>query len=154
MRKVLLLAAASLLSMSFTVRAQDAEAEREREAVRKAVETYLYAEDVEEKKRVSYDGAKIVSVDSDGRRIRETPLSASAKKVKGAKTMRSPQKIDAIDITNDAATVKVATEFMPTDANAAPLKHFQYISLLKVSGEWKIVGILMPVVTYQRPARN
>jgi len=151
-RRVFLLAAASLLCAGITARAQDAEAERERESVRKAVETHLYSEDVEEKKRVTYAGAKVLSVDSDGRKIRETPVSASAGKRRGAKTTRSPQKIVAIDVANNAAAVKVATEFMPADPADALPKHFQYVTLLKVNGEWKIVGILMPLTTLAKPA--
>ena len=134
--------------MLLPARAQEVEAEREREAVKRAVETYLYAEDVEEKKRVSYPEAKIISVDSSGRRIRATPLSTpAAKRPRGGKTTRSPQKIVSIDVTGDGASVKVATDLASWGQTAiAPQTHFQYISLLKLDGEWKIVSILMPTL--------
>jgi len=43
--------------------------------------------------------------------------------------------IGSIDLTNDAATVKVQTEF-------GSLRFTDYLSLLKITGEWKIVSKL------------
>jgi hypothetical protein len=134
-------------------RAQDAknDAERtdaEKEAVKRAVETYLYAEEGDEKKSPLSEDAKIHGVDASRSRVRVTPLSKpSGKRPKGAKTLRSPQRIVSIDVVNDGASVKVATDFTPDDKTDAADSHFQFIWLLKVGGEWKVVGILMPSTT-------
>jgi hypothetical protein len=54
------------------------------------------------------------------------------------------QKIVHIDAAEDAATVKVETDLSSGAAKIS--KHIQYLSLLKISGEWKIVSVLMPPV--------
>jgi hypothetical protein len=122
----------------------------EREAVRKAVETYLYAEDVDEKKPVSDAGARIFSADHARGRVNATPLSAPARKppkgAKAVKTARSPQRIASIEVFDDAASVKVSTDFTPDERGDEANTHYQLIWLLKVAGGWKIVGILMPHV--------
>ena len=66
------------------------------------------------------------------------------KLMKGAIEIHPAQKIVAIDVVQGAATVKVESEFAPFSAGEQPRKHFQYLSLLKLAGEWKIVGVLMP----------
>ena len=154
MCRVFLIAAALLLCMHLTAGAQEVDAEREKEAVKRAVETYLYAEDVEEKKRVSYPEAKIISVDSNGNRIRVTSISKPAGKMpRGAKMARSPQKIVSIDVAGDGASVKVVTEWESAGSPTLALpRHHQYISLLKLNGEWKIVSILMPTPAMPNPA--
>ena len=131
----------------FPVSAQDAKGDAEKEAVKRAVETYLYAEETDEKKSPLSDDAKIYDVDSARSRIKVTPLSKpSGKKPKGAKTLRSPQRIVSIDVVNDGASVKVATDFTPDDKTDGADDHFQFIWLLKVGDKWKVVSILMPSV--------
>ncbi len=149
----ILLAALLALGVSAQARAQDAggdDGAAEREAVRKVVETYLYAEYDDEKKSPIHPEAKIFSVDAGGKRIRFTTiLKTKARQPKGAKTSRSPQRVVSVEMVNDAAWVTVATDFTPEEPPNAPPEHIQYISLLKLEGEWKIVSILMPSV---RPA--
>ncbi len=152
MHKILLLITALLLPLSFSVEAQEAEAEVEKNAVRRAVETYLYAEEPEERKSVIHPKTKIYSLDRSGSRVTETPISTPARKPpKGATPGRvvSRQKVISIDLTHGGATVKVETDLSLSEAQYP--KHTQYISLLKVGGAWKIVSILMPVVQGRNP---
>lgn len=128
-----------ILSLCFfvSIKAQDTE----RVAVKRVVETYLFSED-DERKQTLYAEAKIFSTDTEDRKIEETRFSAK-KRVKGARIV-SLQKVVNIEIVEDAAVVKVETDLSSGD-NKIP-KHFQYISLLKVGGAWKIVSILMPKI--------
>lgn len=140
----LLFLALILASLSLTVKAQEAVDNKEREDIRKVVETYLYSEEPEERKSTLYPQAKIFSVNPDGNKVVETPVSKPAKKLPGRVKTNSRQKIVGIDITDDGAYVKVETD-LSSDAGQFP-KHRQYLSLLKIGGEWKIVSILMPPI--------
>ena len=132
--------------------AQEPAGGAESEAVRKAVETYIYAEDVDEKRPVSDAGAKIFAVDQSRGRVAATPLSSRPpKQPKGGRTLKSRQRIASIEVLNDAAAVKVSTDLTPDDPRDEANTHYQLIWLLRVRGEWKIVGILMPTPTL-RPA--
>lgn len=131
-----------LLSLPLASEAQEAKADKERDAVRQVVETYLYSEEPEERKRTLYAQAKVLSVDPSGSKIVETPISKPAKKPPGRVITTSRQKIVSIDLTEGGASVKVETDFS-SDGRLIP-KHLHYLFLLKVSGEWKIVSILMP----------
>ncbi len=114
-------------------------------AVKRVVETYLFAEYDDEKKSPIHPEAKIFSADSTGKRIKFTTiLKTKARTVKGAKTSRSPQRVVSVEVTGDAAWAKVATDFSPEGPKDAPPEHVQLISLLRLEGEWKIVSILMP----------
>ena len=64
--------------------------------------------------------------------------------MKDAISIPSTQRIVAVDVAFSAATVKVETEFAAFSAGEKPRIHFQYLSLLKVAGVWKIVSVLMP----------
>ena len=141
--KVLL---AALLALSCaSARAQESGGGAEKEAIKRVVETYLFAEYDDEKKSPIHPEAKIFSVDSSGKRIRFTTiLKTKARTVKGAKTSRSPQRVVSVEVASDAAWVKVATDFSPEGPKDAPPEHVQLISLLRLEGEWKIVSILMP----------
>lgn len=143
-----ILPAVLLLLCAAAAQAQDADgAAAEREAVKKTVETYLFAEYDDEKKSPIHPEAKIFSVDSTGKRISFTTIfKTKARKIKGAKISRSPQKVVSVEVTGDAAYVKVATDFTPEGPKDEPPEHVQFISLLKLEGEWKIVSILMPSV--------
>lgn len=149
MRSVmLLLLAASLPGVSVTARAGQAGADRETGAVRKVVETYLYAEEGEERKRTIFPQAKILSVDDTGTKVLETPVSKSGPKRKGRVTSR--QRIVSIDVAESGASVKVETDLSSGERKLP--KHIHYLSLLKVGGEWKIVGILMPPMKFPEAA--
>jgi hypothetical protein len=141
----ILLAALLALCASARAGAQGAGGAAEREAVKRAVETYLYAEYDDEKKSPLHPEAGIFTVDEVGKRIRFTTiLKSKARKVKGAKTSRGPQKVVSVEVAGNAAYAKVATDFSPEGPPEAPPEHVQFISLMKLGDEWKIVGILMP----------
>ena len=125
------------------VKAQDAE----KDAVKRVVETYLFSEDDEERKQILYEQAKIYSTNAENNKIEEKRFTAAKKKPKGTKIV-SLQKIVNIEIAEDAALVKVETD-LSSGENKFP-KHFQYISLLKAGGAWKIVSILMPKIKLSR----
>jgi hypothetical protein len=111
-RKLLLLTVI-LLGPALTGKAQEKAqegADKEREAVRQVVETYLYSEEPEERKRTLYAQAKIFSLDPSGVKVVETAISMQAKKLPGRVTITSRQKIVSIDLTEGGASVKVETE--------------------------------------------
>ncbi len=136
----LLLLTAGLLCLSLPVKAQNVSTDKEKDNVRRVVETYLYAEEPEERKRTTHGQAKIFSL--DGGKVTETTISKPARKLPRRVVVISRQKIINIDMTDGAASVKVETH-LSSDTEQHP-KHAQYVSLLKVNGEWKIVSILMP----------
>ena len=140
--KLLLLAAVLLLSPLLIAHAQEAGTDKEKEAVRRVVETYLYAEDPEERKRVISPQTRIISIDHTGSRVIESPISKPARKSPKRTITRSRQKIVSMDVTEGGASVKVETD-LTSGAEPFP-KHSQYLSLLKLNGQWKIVAILMP----------
>lgn len=143
MRRFLLPMVIMLLGVPLMCQAQEgATTDKERDAVRQVVETYLYSEDAEERKRTLYAQAKILSVDPSGTKVVETAISKQAKKLPGRVITRSRQKIVNIDLTHDGACVKVETD-LSSDTSQIP-KHIHYLSLLKISNEWKIVSVLMP----------
>jgi len=142
MKKLLLLLTIAL-SVSLSIKAQDAES-KETDAVKRVVETYLFSEETDERKQTLYPQAKIFATNPEKTKIQETSISTKAKKLpKGAKTV-SVQKVVQIEIAENGATVKVETDLSSGDAKVP--KHYQFISLLKANGEWKIVCILMPAV--------
>jgi uncharacterized protein YdaL len=137
MKKLLFLLLLSLC-FSVSIKAQDAE----KDAVKRVVETYLFSENDDERKQTLYNEAKIFSTDTDGKKIEQKRFTSS-KRVKGARII-SLQKVISIDVFEDAATVKVETDL--SDGDIKIPKHYQYISLLKTNGAWKIVSILMPKI--------
>ena len=142
MRKNLVILAVLLLSLPSMSTAQEAGTGDERDAVRRAVETYLYAEEPEERMGVINPRAIIYSVDPTCSKMTETPVATPAKKLpKGGKVI-SRQKIVSMDVTAGGASVKVETD-LSSELVKYP-KHIQYLALLKLNGEWKIVSILMP----------
>ena len=120
--------------------------DKERDAIKVAVETYLYEEDRIKVARVVDPAAKILSVDGEGK-LRTTASSKPAGKMPKGTTTRVPrQKIVSIDVFENGAVVKVETDRLSLDGPNADVRHAQYISLLKLNGAWKIVSILMPSV--------
>lgn len=141
--KFLLLAALSVVLPSAAT-AQDAD--KESDAVRQVVQAYIGGANLEAKRGALHPEAKILSV--AGRigkfRVVETPVSKPSKAIPGETIIEPSQRIVAVDVAEDGAMVKVESAF-PSDLPGGALQnHFQYLSLLKVNGEWKIVGILMP----------
>jgi hypothetical protein len=118
----------------------------ERDAIKTAVETYLYEEDRTKVARVVDPGAKILSTDGKGKLTLTETSKPAGKMPKGARTRVPRQKIVNIDIFENGAVVKVETDRLSLDGPNVDVRHAQYISLLKLNGEWKIVSILMPSV--------
>jgi hypothetical protein len=137
-----------LLSLPLLVKAQSVETNSEQAAVRQTVEAYINKTN----QNVLHPDAKIFSTDGTGK-LTETPINKPYKPVKGETVGKSLQQIAAIDITEGGASVKVETQFLAGASSVYTLrKHIQYISLLKVNGEWKIVSILMPPMRFAEMA--
>ena len=132
-----------LICLPLLAEAQTSDAKSEELLVRQTVESYIN----KTSQNVLHPDAKIISVDGSGKTFSEVKINKPFKLQKDVTTVESQQKISAIDVTTDGASVKVETEF-PSDSNVAPRKHIQYISLLKLKGEWKIVSILMPPLRF------
>lgn len=129
-------------AISFTT-AQAQIADSENEAVKRVVEIFLYAEEPAQVRRVVDPQAKIFST-TDGR-LQVTPLSTPARKLpKDAKTRVPRQRITNIDVSGNGAVVTVVTDRFAADEPATQPKHTQYISLLRINNDWRIVSILMP----------
>lgn len=124
--------------------AQHSQTNNDEADVRQAVQTYLDKKDAESVRRVLHPEAKIFSMSGNGK-LAETAISKPAKEMKGAVSASPQQNIVAVDAAQDGATVKVETVFS-SNLPSALQKHFQYLSLLKLNGEWKIISILMPSI--------
>ena len=148
MKRHLLLTAIFMLISPLLIPAQSDKTNDEQIAVRRVVEDYLSKKDLQAVKRALSADAKIISVDGRGRVV-ETLMSKPFRQRTDVTTVLPEQRIVAIDVTEDGASVKVESEF-PSDLKPAvmPRKHIQYVSLLKVNGEWKIVSILMPPLKF------
>jgi Putative lumazine-binding len=144
MKRNSLLIAILFLCLPLLAQAQTSDTKSEETPVRQAVESYLN----KTSQTVLHRDAKIISTDGAGKRLIETSFDAKPGKLKKGETVgESSQRIVAVDMTTGGASVKVETEFA-SDAKLTPHKHIQYISLLKINGEWKIVSILMPPLKF------
>lgn len=129
---VALLAAASLAVLPFA-RAQNAE----EAAVRAAIEHYFRAHATglgEHHRKVFHPEAKLFFI-NDGKftqRTSEEYIAGSPGKPAADEAQRK-RTIELIDITGDAAVAKLVLDY----PNA---KLTDYMSLLKIDGEWKIVN--------------
>ena len=148
MKKILLIIGL-LFSFSLIAVAQDSQKSKESDSVRQVVQDYL-GDNIEVKQRALFPDATITSVNSKGGKavVLVTPFSKKPSKatrgvMRDSIQIVPTQKIVAVDVAQDAATVKVESEFAPFSAGEQPRKHFQYLSLLKLAGEWKIVSVLM-----------
>jgi len=106
-------------------------------AVRQTVQNYLHGlkhNDVESLKKAFYPEAKLLFVRKDkqlGQLTQEQwhkGFAASA-----GKEEKGDLSITSVDITGDAASVKVVEVYDQS-------KYIDYLSLLKLNGEWKIVN--------------
>lgn len=148
MSKNFLMAAWLLLSLTVSARAQDGTSDAA--AVRRTVENYLQTVDPAARKRSLHPAAKIYSAGSRGVELFETLVSKPARRLPPEATVEQyPQSVVAVDVTKDGASVKVETDLSSVAGPAvSPRKHVQYLSLLKLNGEWKIVSILMPPLRF------
>jgi len=138
----------AFLMLCFTATAQAQKSGTNVEAVRRTVEAYLNKTN----QNVLHPDAKIISVDGAGKRLIESSFKPGKLK-KGETIGESRQSIVNLSVTEGGASVAVETEFMTDEIFPVKVsKHIQYISLLKINGEWKIVSILMPPLGFAETA--
>ena len=136
-----------LLGFCLATEAQEPAVDADKDLIKRAVETFLYAEDRDQVARVIDPQAKIFAIKSGDSKVTITPLSAPAKKAPKGSSSRVPrQRITKIDVSDDGAVVSVQTDRMSIDGPTSSVKHTQYISLMRFKGEWKIISILMPSI--------
>jgi len=137
MKRLLFLTAALWLLACANVYGQAAKPGDDEAAVRQAVESYLRGlkfNDVESLKKAFWPDAKLFWVKKDGKLGQLTQsqwyegFAASA-----GKEEKGDLKITDVDITGDAASVKVYEDYPGS-------VYIDYLSLLKFDGEWKIVN--------------
>ena len=106
-------------------------------AVRQTVQNYLHGlkhNDVESLKKAFYPEAKLLFVRKDkqlGQLTQEQWYKGFA--ASAGKEEKGDLSITSVDITGDAASVKVVEVYDQS-------KYIDYLSLLKLNGEWKIVN--------------
>jgi hypothetical protein len=131
------LTAALLLAVGANAFGQTAKPDAEDAAVRQAVQHYLRGlryNDVESLKKAFWPEAKLFFVKNGGQLGQLTQsqwyegFAASA-----GKEEKGDLKITDVDITGDAASVKVEEDYPGS-------VYVDYLSLLKFNGEWKIVN--------------
>lgn len=144
------LVAALLLSLPLIAVAQSAGTSEE-SAVRQVVQSYL-GNDPDLKRRALSPEAKIFSVHGRSGKVAETAVSKPSRIIAGATTVEPSQRIVSVDVTRGGAVVKVESEFPPNTSGRSIPNHIQYLSLLKLDGEWKIVSILMPPLGFAESA--
>lgn len=144
MKQTLFLAAFLCLALPFAAAAQELTDEQ---LVRKTVNIYIAKNDAEAVRRILSPDAKIITVDTANKKVLESLISKPYQPKPGETVSPSVQKITAVDLTDGGALVKVETTL--SAPGAAPVPHTQYISLLKVGLEWKIVSILMPPLRFE-----
>jgi len=136
MRRILAIFTSLVVTLVLAVGAQ-AQKQSEDALVRQAVEAYLHGvkfNDVTSLKKAFYPEAKLFFVKRDGTLGQLTQeqwykgFEASA-----GKEEKGDLKIVSVDITGNAASVKVREEY-PNSI------YTDYVSLLKIGGEWKIVN--------------
>lgn len=137
MKRLPFLIAALWLLAGATAFGQTTKPDAEEAAVRQAVESYLHGlkfNDVESLKKAFWPDAKLFFVKADGKLGQLTQsqwyegFAASA-----GKEEKGDLKITAVDITGNAASVKVEEDYPGS-------VYIDYLSLLKFDGEWKIVN--------------
>ncbi len=127
-----------------SVKAQTVES-KEKETIKRVVETYLFSEEENERKQTLYPQAEVFSTNPENTKIQKTPVSAKAGKLPKNTKLVSVQKVADIDIAENGAIVKVETDLSSGDIKIP--KHIQFISLLKTNGEWKIVAVIIPAIS-------
>jgi len=116
-------------------------------AVRQTVQNYLHGlkhNDVESLKKAFYPEAKLLFVRKDkqlGQLTQEQWYKGFA--ASAGKEEKGDLSITSVDITGDAASVKVVEVYDQS-------KYIDYLSLLKLNGEWKIVNKIYTVEQLKR----
>ncbi len=137
MKRLLFVAALLSLTLCATALGQTPEPEGEEAAVRQVVQNYLHGlkyNDVESLKKAFWPEAKLLFVKNDGQLGQLTQsqwyegFAASA-----GKEEKGDLKITSVDITDNAASVKVEEDYPGS-------VYIDYLSLLKLKGEWRIVN--------------
>lgn len=136
MKRIFALAATALMIFAIA-NAQGTKPEGEEAAIRRVVESYLHGlkfNDIESLKKAFWPDAKLIFVKRDGQLGQLTQaqwyegFTASA-----GKEEPGDLRIASVDITLNAASVKVEEDYPDS-------KYFDYLSLLKFNGEWRIVN--------------
>jgi hypothetical protein len=137
MKRLFLLTISLWLLAGANAFGQIAKPDSEEAAVRRAVESYLHGlkfNDVEGLKKAFWPEAKLFFVKNDGKLGQLTQsqwyegFAASA-----GKEEQGDLRITDVDITGDAASVKVEEDYPGS-------VYVDYLSLLKFDGEWRIVN--------------
>ena len=116
-------------------------------AVRQTVQNYLHGlkhNDVDSLKKAFYPEAKLLFVRKDkqlGQLTQEQWYKGFA--ASAGKEEKGDLSITSVDITGDAASVKVVEVYDQS-------KYIDYLSLLKLNGEWKIVNKIYTVEQLKR----
>lgn len=138
MRKILTAAIASAAFLFFGVFAWQAEAQRaETEAVKIPLENYLKGHatgDPEFMRKAFHTEGKLIFI-RDGKyttRTFEEYISGSSGKPAPDENLRK-RSIEAIDVAGNAATAKIVLDY-------PAVKFTDYMTLLKIDGEWKIIN--------------
>jgi len=115
--------------------------------VRQTVQNYLHGlkhNDVDSLKKAFYPEAKLLFVRKDkqlGQLTQEQWYKGFA--ASAGKEEKGDLSITSVDITGDAASVKVVEVYDQS-------KYIDYLSLLKLNGEWKIVNKIYTVEQLKR----
>jgi ketosteroid isomerase-like protein len=132
-------ASALLLCAGFAslVTAQGKPADSDETAIRQVVQEYLGGlkfNDVERLKKAFWPDAKLFFVKRDGQLGQLTQAQwYEGFKASAGKEEQGDLRITAVDITGNAASVKVEEDYPDS-------KYIDYLSLLKFDGGWKVVN--------------
>ena len=125
------------LALCATALGQTTKPDGEEAAVRQTVENYLHGlkyNDVESLKKAFWPEAKLFFVKNDGQLGQLTqPQWYEGFAASAGKEEKGDLKITSVDMTGDAASVKVEEDYPGS-------VYVDYLSLLKFDGEWKIVN--------------
>lgn len=153
MRKLLLVAMLLLLNLSASVAAQQSGRVKEEALIKQTVQYYfdgLDNFDVESMKKAFHPKAKWFTIRYGG--LQEITLPRVYSNMRSSSRERIPRgtsrwRIVAVDVANDAASVKVEIEH-------AAGKITEYLSLIKFDDGWKIVSKILTGEGIARPAND
>jgi protease I len=145
-----IVASALVLLVVIVAGGQTRPTDSEEATVRQVVEQYLYGlkhNDVESFKKAFWPDAKLFFVKKDGQLGQLTQAQwYEGFRESAGKEEKGDLKITAVDITGNAASAKVEEDYPNS-------KYVDYLSLLKLSGEWKIVNKIYTSQRKQPPAK-
>jgi hypothetical protein len=137
MRKMILTFAGLLITACPVIFASISDSKSDEAAVRDTVQVYLHGlkfNDVESFKKAFYPEAKLFFVKKNGE-LGQLTQEQWYEGFKGSagKEEQGELQVAALDVTGTVASVKVEEDY--------PTSHYtDYVSLLKLNGEWKIVS--------------